>query len=181
MAHIKKPLGNTEPKKPLRTVDQNNLQSKSVEEFNLQDKPLPLSDSQKLTEIVTEIVVNPENTKNKPAPQDQQKPATKDQQKQPAQPDQQKLELYHSVSSALNTAINTIGTEIAKLRVRSVNTQYSLDEKELKALNDFFKTLIAYEAHQAALAKQEALTGKLSDLSDEDLLDMVNKTLKEKK
>lgn len=160
MAHIKKPLGNTEPKKPLRTVDQNNLQSKSVEEFNLQDKPLPLSDSQKLTEIVT----SPENTKNKPAPQDQQK-----------------LELYHSVSSALNTAINTIGTEIAKLRVRSVNTQYSLDEKELKALNDFFKTLIAYEAHQAALAKQEALTGKLSDLSDEDLLEMVNKTLKDKK
>jgi len=178
MAHIKKPLssiepkkplGNTEPKKPLRTVDQNNLQSKSVEEFNLQDKPLPLSDSQKLTEIVT----NPENTKNKSV--------TKDQQKQPASQDQQKLELYHSVSSALNTAINTIGTEIAKLRVRSVNTQYSLDEKELKALNDFFKTLIAYEAHQAALAKQEALTGKLSDLSDEDLLEMVNKTLKEKK
>jgi hypothetical protein len=151
MAHIKKPL---------RTVDQNNLQSKSVEEFNLQDKPLPLSDSQKPTEIVT----NPENTKNKPTIKDPEK-----------------LELYHSVSSALNTAINTIGTEIAKLRVRSVNTQYSLDEKELKALNDFFKTLIAYEAHQAALAKQEALTGKLSDLSDEDLLEMVNKTLKEKK
>lgn len=134
--------------------------SKQVEEFVIQTKPLPVSELQKATEIVAN-------------PKDQQKPNTNQ--------DQQKLELYHSVSSALNTAINTIGTEIAKLRVRSVNTQFSLDEKELKALNDFFKTLIAYEAHQAALAKQEALTGKLSDLSDEDLLEMVNKTLKDKK
>ena len=142
---------------------------KKPKEFNLQSKPADLlkpiqapniSDTQKATEIVAN-------------PKDQQKPTTNQ--------DQQKLELYHSVSSALNTAINTIGTEIAKLRVRSVNTQFSLDEKELKALNDFFKTLIAYEAHQAALAKQEALTGKLSDLSDEDLLEMVNKTLKDKK
>jgi len=92
----------------------------------------------------------------------------------------EKLELYHSVSSALNTAINTIGTELAKLRVRSVNNNYSLDEKELKALNDFFKTLIAYEAHQAALAKQAALTGKLADLSDEELLKLANTTLNEK-
>lgn len=136
--------------------------SKPVEQFNVQLKPIQapnISDTQK----ATEIVANPES----------KKPNTNQ--------DQQKLELYHSVSSALNTAINTIGTEIAKLRVRSVNTQFSLDEKELKALNDFFKTLIAYEAHQAALAKQEALTGKLSDLSDEDLLEMVNKTLKDKK
>lgn len=92
----------------------------------------------------------------------------------------EKLELYHSVSSALNTAINTIGTELAKLRVRSVNNNYSLDEKELKALNDFFKTLIAYEAHQAALAKQAALTGKLAELSDEELLKLANSTLTEK-
>lgn len=97
----------------------------------------------------------------------------------PVEAPTEKLELYHSVSSALNTAINTIGTELAKLRVRSVNNQYPLDEKELKALNDFFKTLIAYEAHQANLAKQEALTGKLSDLSDEELLKLVNTTLKE--
>lgn len=101
-------------------------------------------------------------------------------QKTPVEAPTEKLELYHSVSSALNTAINTIGTELAKLRVRSVNNNYSLDEKELKALNDFFKTLIAYEAHQAALAKQAALTGKLADLSDEELLKLANTTLNEK-
>lgn len=127
------------------------------------------------------LQLKPDSVPNTPVEKNVLPSDSKEQQKQPAPQDQQKLELYHSVSSALNTAINTIGTEIAKLRVRSVNTQYSLDEKELKALNDFFKTLIAYEAHQAALAKQEALTGKLSDLSDEDLLEMVNKTLKDKK
>jgi hypothetical protein len=91
----------------------------------------------------------------------------------------EKLELYHSVSSAINTTINTIGTEIAKLRVKSVNSDKNLDERELKALNDFFKALMAYEAHQAALVKQEALTGKLGELTDEELLAMVDKTLKD--
>lgn len=158
MAHIKKPLSSIEPKKPLGNTDQ----------LNSAHTPLKPIQAPNISEV--------ENSKKNILSQDSKEP-----QKNVTNPDSQKLELYHSVSSALNTAINTIGTEIAKLRVRSVNTQSSLDEKELKALNDFFKTLIAYEAHQAALAKQEALTGKLSDLSDEDLLEMVNKTLKEKK
>lgn len=91
----------------------------------------------------------------------------------------QPLELYHSVTSVINTALNTLGTELAKLRVKSANTMEPLDEKQLKALNDFLKTAITYEAHQAALARQAAVTGKLSEMSDEELLKLVNSTLAE--
>ena len=91
----------------------------------------------------------------------------------------QTLELYHSVTSVINTALNTLGTELAKLRVKSANSMEPLDEKQLKALNDFLKTAITYEAHQAALARQAELTGKLSEMSDEELLKLVNSTLAE--
>lgn len=72
---------------------------------------------------------------------------------------------------SLNHALNTLNNEVKKLRVKSYMNDIPLSMQEIKSLNDCIKSLLSTQRQQLEAMKSEELTKKLSEMSDEQLLE----------
>lgn len=82
-----------------------------------------------------------------------------------------KLEKYFSTNSMIVDALNTLGNEVQKIRVKSHAIENSLEDKEIRTLTEIIKTLVLHEKHEFELSKSKELTDKLEAMTDGELLE----------
>lgn len=82
-----------------------------------------------------------------------------------------KLEKYFSTQSMTVDALNTLGNEIQKIRIKSHRTETQLEDKEIRLLTEIVKTLVMHEKHEFELSKSKELTDKLEAMTDGELLE----------
>lgn len=92
-----------------------------------------------------------------------------------------KLEKYFSTQSMAIDALNTLGNEIQKIRVKSFHAEEPLKDTEVKILTDIVKVLIQHEKHEFELSKSKELTDKLEAMTDGELLDYAKQLVNEER
>jgi len=89
----------------------------------------------------------------------------------------QNIELYHSTHSILDAIINTIGTEVAKIRVKSASGLSAIEPSDGKLLTEYMKALLTYEKQQSDIEKNAELNKKIGTMSNEELLELMKKSI----
>jgi len=84
-----------------------------------------------------------------------------------------------SVDQMMSNVYAILHQQIDRIRIKSLN--YSLEPEEVSALRDYTRSLIELSKEEREMVKADAASGKLSELSTEELIELLGKTAKKNK